>query len=189
MKKEGREDMTEEINNKDTNKKKKRETILIIIGVTILLCILCLVIAIIYNATPQGQARNTERALTKTAEITLTPTFTETVKPTETPHTTNTPKLTNTPQPINTTESVEETDLIYVVNNDTTLWEKLGSEDPQQEGLRDLKEGVRLKPAEDAETLNCVDDIVYDIPITLCKVEVIETGEVGWVNEKWIELE
>jgi len=74
----------------------------------------------------------------------------------------------------------------YVVTNDTRLWEFLASEDAQQEGLRDLKVGVRLKPADDAVDISCVDDTVDGLTMKFCKVEVIDTGEIGWVKDMWI---
>lgn len=161
----------------EDKKKPKRKRRLIILGILAGVFVLCLIIGLIYNATPQGKAASTERALIKAAEPTETQNKTETLVPT------------STTEPTEVVEPIVEDETIYVVINPTTLWESLGSEDPEQEGLRELDIGVKLRPADGAEDLYCVEDVVYDIPITFCKVEVIESGETGWVNEKWIELE
>jgi len=173
-------------------KKKKRKIILIVIGIISVLCVLSVIISLIFDATPQGKARNTEKALTEAAIPTET-SIPATAVPTET-STPTTVIPTETLIPTNTHEPTEESYITYVVINDTTLWEYLASEDPCyssdvpcDEGLRSLNQGVLLKPSDNAYDLNCVDDTVEGITMTFCAVEVIDTGETGWVKRQWIE--
>lgn len=86
----------------------KRKSTWIIAAALTALCLICLIIGAIYNATPQGKAASTERAqTTATAQAvaliptdTLPPVDTNTPAPTRTTAPTNTPKPTLTPTPI-----------------------------------------------------------------------------------------
>jgi hypothetical protein len=78
---------------------------LAVVGAIFALCILCFVIALIYNATPAGKASQTEIAQAKettAAAPTNTPKPTNTEKPSNTPAPTNTKRPTNTPAPTKT---------------------------------------------------------------------------------------
>jgi len=88
-------------------KKNTKKIILILAGGITGICVILIVIALIYNATPQGQAANatsTQEALALVMTETARPTNTET--PTNTPipssTVTNTPLPTSTPKPTNT---------------------------------------------------------------------------------------
>lgn len=71
----------------------KRKTILILGSVVLLTILICLIIGLITQSTPSGQATLTARAATKTAQPT------DTTRPTKTPRPTATPRPTKTPRP------------------------------------------------------------------------------------------
>lgn len=83
-------------------------------------------------------------------------------------------------------ESSEENWLTYIVTNRTGLYASIAPEDISQDATRFLEINELLKPADNAYDLSC-EDVIYDnVQMTLCHVEVIETGETGWVLKKWI---
>jgi hypothetical protein len=81
---------------------KNRKLIIAIIGITVSLCAWCIVISVVYDATPMGRSAATSRAETQTAMPSRTIAPTRTTRPTNTPGPTAQPRLTNTPRPTNT---------------------------------------------------------------------------------------
>jgi hypothetical protein len=83
----------------------RRQIIIIAIVAIIVCCVIVVLAAMIYNATPSGQATVTAREeaqLTEEAKPTDTVEASETPEPTEPPEPTNTPEPTDTPQPTDT---------------------------------------------------------------------------------------
>jgi hypothetical protein len=71
----------------------------------------------------------------------------------------------------------------YRVTHETGLYSSLASEDP----ARFLAVGTTLVPAQGEEKLTCRTHTIEGIEMSLCHVEVEDTGHSGWVLEKWIE--
>jgi hypothetical protein len=80
----------------------KTKLIFVLGAGVISLCIICLMCGVIYNMTPGGKAKMTERFIneqTEKAKPTNTPKPSNTLSPSKTQKPSNTPKSTNTPRP------------------------------------------------------------------------------------------
>ena len=72
----------------------------------------------------------------------------------------------------------------YKVTKSTGLYHTTSSKDPYEV----LPVGTLLKPANFEDFYTCIDMVDNNTTITLCRVEVIDTGESGWVLRKWLEI-
>jgi hypothetical protein len=77
--------------------------------------------------------------------------------------------------------------ITYKVVQKTGLYESVEPEDISEDAIRVLTSGELLKPANNAYDLSCKDVTMDTIKMNFCSVEVIKTGETGWVLRKWID--
>jgi hypothetical protein len=87
-------------------------------------------------------------------------------------------KITATPKPIE-----EPKTPTYTVTKDTGLYDALNV---SANVIADLSTGSKLIPANGATRLDCSSFVDAGITYELCKVEVVKTGQTGWVLKKWI---
>lgn len=73
----------------------------------------------------------------------------------------------------------------YKVNKSTYLYAELSADSAN---IAELSVGTQLIPA-DGETLNCESFVDTGMTFTLCKMQVEETGQTGWVLQQWITEE
>jgi len=66
---------------------------------------------------------------------------------------------------------------IYQITRETGLYKSLTSSDYS----KTLTSGTRVKPAYGSSSLNCQTVDEYGVKITSCNIEVVNTGETGWV--------
>lgn len=74
---------------------------------------------------------------------------------------------------------------MYVITKSTGLYEE-----PQIDSdmIRSLSEGAKLIPANDKERPDCKSFIDMGTTYTLCNMELINTGQTGWVLKQWMEI-
>ena len=75
----------------------------------------------------------------------------------------------------------------YKVVQRTGLYDSVEPEDISEDAKRVLASGELLKPANNAYDLSCKDVTIDTVKMTFCSVEVIKSGETGWVLRKWID--
>ena len=76
---------------------------------------------------------------------------------------------------------------VYKVNETTGLYSTFG--DIHAEQIAVLAQGTLLVPADGEAKLFCDSFKADGMPFMLCKVEVRETGQTGWVLKLYIEKE
>ncbi len=74
---------------------------------------------------------------------------------------------------------------LYVITKSTGLYEE-----PQIDAKmsRSLSEGAKLIPADGNDRPICNSFIDMGTTYTLCKMELVNTGQTGWVLKQWMEL-
>ena len=84
-------------------------------------------------------------------------------------------KVTATPKP-------EPTIPTYSVTKSTGLYDALNV---SANVIADLSTGSKLIPANGAKYLHCSSFFDAGVKYELCEVEVVRTGQTGWVLKKW----
>jgi uncharacterized protein YceK len=69
------------------------------------------------------------------------------------------------------------TPLTYIVTRETGWYATARSDNYKST----LWIGIKVKPADGALYLDCDTFVTHDVKITTCHVEIISTGETGWV--------
>ena len=84
-----------------------------------------------------------------------------------------------------TSDTTERTGtVVYRISRETGLYSAF---DVNTDQLAVLPVGTEVTPA-DGGSLDCSSLTDSGMTLTLCRVKVPGTGEIGWVLEKWIEL-
>jgi hypothetical protein len=74
---------------------------------------------------------------------------------------------------------------LYIINKSTGLYEEV---DIDSKTIRDLSEGTKLIPAEGKDRPDCKSFIDMGTTYTLCYMELVNTGQTGWVLIQWMDL-
>lgn len=74
---------------------------------------------------------------------------------------------------------------LYVITKSTGLYEEPLID---AEMIRSLSEGAKLIPADGNDQLICKSFVDMGTTYTLCKMELVNTGQTGWVLKQWMDL-
>lgn len=74
---------------------------------------------------------------------------------------------------------------LYVITKSTGLYEEPKID---AEMIRSLSEGAKLIPADSNDRPICTSFIDMGTTYTLCEMELVNTGQTGWVLKQWLDL-
>jgi len=74
---------------------------------------------------------------------------------------------------------------LYVIIKSTGLYEEPLID---ADMIRSLSEGAKLIPADGDDRPICTSFIDMGTTYTLCKMELVNTGQTGWVLKQWMEI-